>query len=58
MRVPQIMETNARQFLGCKHADPFMRDAARLQRAAINLRHHEGLTPSSVVADESSGRRV
>ena len=47
MRVPQIMETNARQFLGCKHADPFMRDTSRLQRAAINLRHHEGLAIGS-----------
>ena len=41
MCMSQIMETNARQFLDCKYADPFMGDASRLQWAAIGLCRYE-----------------
>ena len=39
--VAQIVEPNARQLLDGKQSDPFVRDASRLQRAAIDLCHHE-----------------
>ena len=43
MRVAQIMETNARQFLDCKYADPLMGDASRLQWAAVGLCYHKSI---------------